>query len=365
MENIKNTYIIITTINPPTKAVKTFASYDNYQLVVVGDKKTTLDWSCPPSIFLPTETHDKLGFQLGKYLPFNHYGRKMIGYLRAIQQGAQCIIDTDDDNIPKDKHYAFPAFKGYFDTFSNTIGYANVYSYYTDKPLWPRGFPLPLLRNLDTRIEKHDLKKQQRKIGIWQGLADGDPDVDAIYRLIDNTPCHFLDKSPIVLEKEIYCPFNSQNTAFIKPLFPLLYLPAYVTFRFTDILRGLVAQPIMQLYGYHLGFTKATVFQERNPHDYLKDFESEIPCFLYAEKVINAVKTVVSNKLSIEENLLAAYKELIRVNIVPEKEEVLLEAWFADLKELDIKMWPAEYETASLKPKDIEILSLQGNSKNL
>ena len=29
-------------------------------------------------------------------------------------------------------------------------------------------------------------------------------------------------------------PFNSQNTLFTRAVFPLLYLPTYVTFRFTD-----------------------------------------------------------------------------------------------------------------------------------
>ena len=69
-------------------------------------------------------------------------------------------------------------------------------------------------------------------------------------------------------------PYNTQNTATRKELFPLLYLPAYVTFRFTDILRGLIAQPIMWLYDYHLGYSGATVTQKRNAHDYFEDFQS-------------------------------------------------------------------------------------------
>ena len=41
-----------------------------------------------------------------------------------------------------------------------------------------------------------------------------------------------------------------------------MYLPTFVTFRFTDILRSYVAQPIMWNAGYRLGFTNATVTQK-------------------------------------------------------------------------------------------------------
>ena len=72
---------------------------------------------------------------------------------------------------------------------------------------------------------------------------------------------------------------------FRKEFFPLLYLPSFVTFRFTDILRGFVAQPILWKAGFNLGFTEATVFQERNAHNYVRDFESEIPMYLHTEKI--------------------------------------------------------------------------------
>ena len=35
-----------------------------------------------------------------KYYLINHYCRKNLGYLFALQQGADCILETDDDNMP-------------------------------------------------------------------------------------------------------------------------------------------------------------------------------------------------------------------------------------------------------------------------
>ncbi len=130
--------------------------------------------------------------------------------------------------------------------------------------------------------------------------------------LVDNTPCTFEKRAPIILEEGTICPFNSQNTAFRKEFFPLLYLPSFVTFRFTDILRGLVAQPILWKAGFNLGFTEATVFQERNAHNYLRDFESEIPMYLQTEKAVKITLECISENNSISANLLAAYKGFIK-----------------------------------------------------
>lgn len=179
-----------------------------------------------------------------------------------------------------------------------------------------------------------DLRHQPSSIGVWQALADGDPDVDAIYRLTDNTEVFFAQRPPIVLPEGTLCPFNSQNTAIRRELFALLYLPAYVNFRFTDILRGLVAQPIMWVHGYRLGFTQATVRQVRNPHDYVKDFEDEIPVYLHPHRVVAAVQRAIDPAVPIAENLRRAYAALAQEGLVTAQELELLDLWLADVQRL-------------------------------
>src|SRR4051812_19635532 len=240
MEDRKNMnkFIVITSIFNPTEAVVSFSQNKEYQLVVAGDKKTPASWSCENVKYLSVDDQQKIGTHLSKVLPYNHYCRKLMGYLDCIHRGAEYIVDTDDDNIPKD-NWLFPAFEGTFDYIPENKGFVNVYQLYTDQKIWPRGLPLQLIaKQFD--LEK-DMSSAQTKIGIWQGLADEDPDVDAIYRLTSDTPCYFNQRAPLVLGKGTVSPFNSQNTMYREELFPLLYLPTYVTFRFTDILRGLVA----------------------------------------------------------------------------------------------------------------------------
>lgn len=324
------TFIVITSIFEPTEAIIAFSELAGFELVVVGDKKTPGNWGNPNTTFLSIEDQENTNYQLRKVLPYNHYCRKMMGYLYAMQHGATVIIDTDDDNIPK-HNWVFPDFEGNFDSIPGNLGFVNIYSYYTEHKIWPRGLPLRLIN----RIEKiNNTVNGNYKVGVWQGLADEDPDVDALYRLTSDKVCNFIDRPPLVLQPGTFTPFNTQNTAIIKKLFPLLYLPSHVTFRFTDILRGIVAQPIMWAAGYNLGFTNATVIQKRNPHDYFKDFISEIPMYLHIEKVAELVYKVTKNDCSISDNLFNSYKELEKEKIVDAEEIKILEKWLFDLANL-------------------------------
>ncbi len=320
--------IVITSIFPPTTAVAHFAALCGYRLIVVGDRKTPPDWSCNGAQFISLDAQNKTHWSLAKVMPENHYCRKMLGYLEAIALGSTVIIDTDDDNIPH-PHWSFPIFDAVYDTVSEWQGFVNMYQLFTDQPIWPRGLPLQLITT-QFELEKRISRKASR-VGIWQGLADDDPDVDAIYRLTCDVPCRFRQREPVVLAQGVVCPFNSQNTAFRSELFPLLYLPTDVTFRFTDILRGIVAQPIMSLYGFSLGFTSATVRQERNPHDYLKDFVSEIPMYQFGQQALEIVENSIDQSETLEHNLIRAYAALTMHGITTGREMQTLAAWVEDL----------------------------------
>ncbi|HYD35469.1 MAG TPA: STELLO glycosyltransferase family protein [Vitreimonas sp.] len=315
-------YIVITSIFQPTEAVQKFAALKDWHLIVVGDKKTPTDWQYENVTYLSPTAQTELGYEFVSQLPWNSYTRKVVGYRYAIEHGAEIIADTDDDNIPYENWAQDLPWKGKLETL-NVQGFTNIYSYFTDKHIWPRGYPL----NKILGAQKATASTSPQEIGVWQFLADEDPDVDAIYRLTNNTLIFFDKRQPLVLEKGTVCPFNSQNTFFRQELFPLLYLPAFVTFRYTDILRGLVAQPLLWNTPYRLAFGQATVIQKRNPHNYLKDFESEIPCYLYPEKVIEIATGAVKSTDSLIDNMWNVYQALHSAQIVPAEELPLLELW--------------------------------------
>jgi hypothetical protein len=319
-------FVVITTIFEPTEAVKSFASNKNCRLIIVADRKTPSSWKQEGSAFLSLDAQRKDGNALGKLIPLDHYSRKMLGYLKAMHDGADSIIDADDDIYPK-PDWSFPDFDGNYDTI-DAPGFINIYQYFTKQKIWPRGLP-------PEETEKPAKNKILRKtrsvrVGVWQGLSDKQPDVDAIFRLHHDQEYYFEEADPIVLDSNTISPFNSQNTSFRKEVFPLLYLPSTVSFRFTDILRSYIAQPILWNKGFNLGFVQANTIQHRNRHDTTEDLLSEIPMYQNAGRISGIVSDAIIERNSIADNLFLAYRALIHEKIAGETELAILEAWLKE-----------------------------------
>ena len=171
---------------------------------------------------------------------------------------------------------------------------------------------------------------------IQQGLADDNPDVDAIYRMVLPLPIKFLERDPIALANQSICPFNSQNTTWFKEAFPLLYLPSYCSFRMTDIWRSFVAQRIAWTCGWSILFHNATVYQIRNEHNIMKDFEDEIPGYLNNSSIMKGLNALnlLDGVENIYTNLTLCYEELVRQGVVDAKELALLDCWIQDMQAL-------------------------------
>ena len=114
-------FVVITTINSPTKTIEYLSKRKDLQTIVVGDKKTPSEWEYPNIQYFSHNQQLNLRLQTISLIPDNHYSRKMIGYLVAIKRGATEIIDLDDDNLPMDE-YKFPPFEGKFDTVESKKG---------------------------------------------------------------------------------------------------------------------------------------------------------------------------------------------------------------------------------------------------
>lgn len=325
-------YIVITSINSLTEGIRKFSELEGWHVILVGDKKTP-PLNKHPNInitFLSVEKQKELGFKLYQFCPFNHYSRKNIGYLYAIQQGASYIADIDDDNMPYDYWGKDLKYEDCSIEVVQSPKLVNVYRFFTREFIWPRGFPLSSVSN---RSKPKISFANKQKIGIWQGLVNKDPDVDAIYRLIINKLINFDKRSPIALGRGVYCPFNSQNTIWFEKSFYYLYLPCTVTFRFTDILRGYIAQRGIWEIGLILAFISASAYQDRNKHNLMSDFIDEIPCYMQVEKLIELLdKTKLRGCLP--DDLYIIYESLFKAGIVKRAELDGINAWVEDLKQI-------------------------------
>jgi hypothetical protein len=322
----KVNYIVITSINGVTEAIEKFSKIKGWQVVVVADLKSK-PYEYKNVKFLTVDEQEELGFKTFGTTPFNHYSRKNIGYLYAISQGADYIYDTDDDTIPYE-NWDIKEFV--CDTVVSGDKYINPFSFFTKQNVWPRGFHLPYI-NKKKNYNKTD---QVVNIGVWQGVIDGDSDFDAIYRLTVDKHVKFDQKPDIAISKDSYAPFNTQSTLWNKDLYSLMYVPITVDFRFTDILRGYIAQRIMWNHGYRLGFHAPNTFQVRNAHDYYKDFIGEISMYQSIPKVVEVLDSIELSNESIENDLSLVYSSLVDKDIVSKLEIDNLNNWIKDINSL-------------------------------
>jgi len=333
---MKNTFLVITSIadqyHPVLRHYAERASQYQIPFIVIGDTKSPREFEMQGCNFYSISAQSKLNFELAKLLPEKHYARKNLGYLIAISRNAEIIIETDDDNLPLD---------GFWDERTRyrpahlvcNSSWTNVYRYFTDVHIWPRGFalerlldPLPVLGGVGL-ID----------CPIQQGLADENPDVDAIYRLALPLPVIFNRSKSVALGEDSICPFNSQNTTWFREAFPLLYLPYHCSFRMTDIWRSFVAQRIGWTCGWSVLFHSSTVKQERNEHNLMHDFRDEVPGYINNLEICQSLLELNLKKgiENISSNMIICYEKLIEMRFVGSGEMPLLMAWLGDLKELN------------------------------
>jgi len=174
---------------------------------------------------------------ISKLIPYNHYARKNIGYLYAIQNNYNIIYETDDDNIPYDG----------FDSAINsnmtqiiedkTCDWINIFKYFTNNSwIWPRGYPLSLIQK--NKIPEFQFYNNSDKIpSIINGLVENDPDVDAIFRLSSNNniKIDWIENKHIIISNKNMCVFNTQNTFWIDSNI-YFYCYCHVRFHFVIVI---------------------------------------------------------------------------------------------------------------------------------
>ncbi|MDR2497159.1 MAG: STELLO glycosyltransferase family protein [Tannerellaceae bacterium] len=331
-QGAQRTTLVITSIADSTnKALRDYArltAEHGFGFVVAGDEKSPANFHIEGCDFLSIEQQKRTGFALAEILPVRHYARKNIAYLVAMKSGSEVIVETDDDNFPRPDFWLPRPAKIKSRLYEN-CGWLNAYSLFTKAMIWPRGFDLEHIRSNNS--EK--FQEGEWYCPIQQGLADENPDVDAIYRMTCELPLTFDESGPIAIGSGAWCPFNSQNTTWLKEAFMLMYLPSYCSFRMTDIWRSFVAQRICWENGMRVLFHKATVWQERNAHNFLTDFKDEIPGYINNGVIAERLEALQLRRGldNIGSNLLACYQVFIDLNLMSDKEIPLIEAWIEDV----------------------------------
>lgn len=315
-------WAVVTTINKPSESIrrvveltKTKSRINEYQqwcVVIVGDTQTPDEaFSATSSsnvVYLSTNDQEKIHHEFVQAIPYRSFARKNIGYLYAIVHGAQAIFDFDDDNVLKPGIVPYEWHQGsrqelfrYLpqqeqDMLAKQITPAfNPFPVMmpTESGTWPRGFPIQYVQNEELYPDLAFGSLPSTSIGVIQSTCDGDPDVDAIYRLTRPLPFTFTNKreaSKFLIPPDSYSPYNAQATVHTKQAFWGLLLPCTVTGRVADIWRSYFTQRIMKDLHLALLYSPPMVDHIRNEHNYLADLQSEADLYYKSAALLEFLK---------------------------------------------------------------------------
>ena len=318
---------VVTTIFAPSQAIIELA-HTGIPIIVVGDTSTPRDWNvsgAPNVEYLSPERQatasaTEAGRAFAGAMPWRHFGRKNLGYLLAIERRACAVWDFDDDNVvlvPDLVAAARVALTpllqptGEFSTQSEPVlmgvrprgelppafPFRVTNPYLALSPtrfLWPRGYPVQLALDGHTGAspDTPELVRMAATAGedvaVIQAAADGNPDVDALFRLtMEPGPTRFVGGLPVVLlAPGAVSPYNAQATLQRPRGYWAQYLPITVHGRVSDIWRSYIAQTVFSLCGLHVGFTKAWVRHDRSDHNLLGDLKAEAPLYELAAPLL-------------------------------------------------------------------------------
>ena len=179
---------------------------------------------------------------------------------------------------------------------------------------------------------------------IQQGLVNGDPDMDAIFRLTRKRADVDLDvrfdptAPSAVVPAGVFSPFNSQNTLFHLGAFWGLLLPTSTTMRVCDIWRGYWAQRLLWDIGGRLGFYPPNAYQRRNYHSYLADAQDEAQMYFRSEELLVFLREwTCPPQLSFFHCVETLTSDLAEEGHLGQVDVDLTRAWLADLVRVGYK----------------------------
>lgn len=263
-------YIATTTIYEPSIAIKKYAAMNDWTLVIAGDRKTPHDkYKDINAIYLSPDEQDRLYPKLSDLIGWNCMQRRNIAILHAYKLGADVIAVIDDDNIPLENWGKDLLVGKTFECDTYTPVQHSVFdplSVTEYNHLWHRGYPLIHLVGKN----KHTVSKTIVRPVVQADLWNGDPDIDAVCRM-EHAPMCTFKSNVFPYTSSVVSPFNSQNIFILREAVRDYFLCPGIG-RMDDIW----AAYYLESKGHRVVYNTASVFQDRNEHDLVKDFSDEI-----------------------------------------------------------------------------------------
>lgn len=303
---MKRLHIVFTTIHEPAimpalvHNITRYGHLDDTKVWIVGDRKTPASVAEAAkgataagleTVYFDLDAQDLWGKSFAVYglIPLDTDARRIFGFLRALEDGAQVLLSMDDDNFPKDDdlvgcHLQTGEPMRVPTVLDSPSGFHNICTDLLFMPprsgIFPRGFPLQKRQEYWPAWRK---AQPDARIGVTEGLWSADPDVDATAWLNGGALAYgYVGANQQTLQQSTWTPINSQNTSVCRELIPaFLFIPmgfrmgSLTLDRYGDIWGGYMLQALMQGTPWHVAFGRPLVEHRRNPHDYAADLRAE------------------------------------------------------------------------------------------
>ena len=336
--------LITTTINVPNVLICYRRIDPDVTFIIAGDKKTphtevrALVKRLGNAIYYSDTDQENLGYSCSGIIGWNKIMRRNIALLEATKLKPDIIVSLDDDNLPLGDDY-FKEFSSFFvKPFSGVMANSITKWFNVGSLLNPlifhRGFPY------EQRHSSHTYRLEpvvNKRIGIASGLWLGDPDIDAMDRIVSHpTVLHISDllcTGGVIVNNTHYAPVNSQNTAFVCEIAPLMMVLTGVG-RFDDIWASYIAERIMMDTDYYVHYGRPFVWQERNQHNQWKNLRDELFGMELTQRFCQDLLAIDLGEGSIFEKLRRLYEKLGYLNYMPDEVKNLGLAWCNDLEKI-------------------------------
>ncbi|KAL2634303.1 hypothetical protein R1flu_005782 [Riccia fluitans] len=337
-------WIVVVATGPPTPEVEAFTKLTGWQVLAIGTEKAPADWRLANAIFLSLDQQAQLGYRINKYLPYESYIRKNIGYLFAIQHGAKKIYDADEraallhDDLGKVFDIQLSGAESRRGTvlqyrFFESRKVVNPFIHFGQKSVWPRGFPLESVSEIAPEVWYAEVSSGKQY--IQQSLANGLPDVDSIFYYTRKSQSvelniQFDSHAPsIVLPQGHMAPVNALNTLFHQTAFWALLLPVSVGAKTSDIVRGYWGQRLLWEVGGMLGVYPPLIQRKDSLEPPL--FELEKDLYAKVDKLIPFLLRWRSNKSTLFQRILHLSHSMVEEGFWTVQDLHMTEAWLQDL----------------------------------
>jgi hypothetical protein len=239
-----------------------------------------------------SETFDGKAKDVEKIIPYNSIRRRNLGYLRALELGANVIVTVDDDNYPRDaswlsEHLSILGTTGVLPTVSSKNGIVNpchILKFdHSNLRVYSRGYPFSRLFCDTFDVEYRAGGRAALNMGLWTMSLDVDAYTNILYPNLKSLGIKEGYHRRYALAPNNYMPVNTQNTSFIRELIPAFYdvlmdtdIHGVRLDRYDDIWAGLFALKLIHILGYRATFGVPLTEHKRNKHDYVSDLRSEL-----------------------------------------------------------------------------------------